>query len=255
MRSGDFSHLAQDYAKYRVGYSSVVANALFKYVGAFDDGFTVADIGSGTGIWSKMLLEAGLRCTCVEPNDAMRQEGIASTSGYDVEWRKGSGEATMLPSGAYNWVTMASSFHWVEAKQGLAEFKRILKPGGYFTALWNPRNIEGNALHEEIEQTIYEIVPELQRKSSGHKKHIDDMYALFKSSGDFGDVIFMEAKYTINRSKEDYLGTWISVNDIQVQAGQERFARIMNMIEQKIMHLDIIPVPYLTRAWTARVSS
>ena len=253
MQQGDFTALAKSYAKYRSGYSSQVARALFSYVRADRPGFTAADVGAGTGIWSRIMLEAGLRCICIEPNDAMRTEGIEHTWSFHPEWKNGTGEETTLADLSVNWVTMASSFHWVKPERALPEFCRVLKPGGYFTALWNPRNIEGNELHESIEAEIYRIVPGLKRKSSGAKKHVSDMPAVLASTGDFGPPIFMESTEEVVMSKERYLGAWRSVNDIQAQAGPERFEEIIRAIEARIAGLDEISVPYLTRAWTAQI--
>ena len=255
MKQGDFSNLAENYAKYRSGYSDVVARALYAYVDAGRPGFSVAGVGAGTGILSIMMLEADLECVCVEPNDAMREEGIKHTEAFSPQWREGSGEETGLADGSVDWVTMASSFHWVKAEEGLKEFRRILKPGGHFTALWNPRNIEGNEFHEGIESMIYDMVPELERKSSGARKHVADMDTLLKSTGDFIDPLFMEASHAVLMSPERYLGAWRSVNDIQSQAGPERFEKIMAAIEARVAHLDQVSVPYLTRAWTATAAA
>ena len=51
---------------------------------------------------------------------------------------------------------------------------------------------------------------------------------------------------------ERYMGAWRSVNDIRVQAGEERFQQIMDMVQERIKHLDSIEVPYKARAWTVR---
>lgn len=53
-------------------------------------------------------------------------------------------------------------------------------------------------------------------------------------------------------SKERYMNTWKSVNDIQVQAGEEGFHRILNKIEEIIQEFDEIEVPYLSRSWTVQ---
>ena len=48
------------------------------------------------------------------------------------------------------------------------------------------------------------------------------------------------------------MNTWKSVNDIQVQAGEEGFRRILGKIERIIADLDTIEVPYRSRAWTVQ---
>lgn len=62
---------------------------------------------------------------------------------------------------------MGSSFHWTDAPRAVEEFRRILKPGGFFTAVWNPRDIKRSQVHTEIEEMIYKEVPDLKRVSSG----------------------------------------------------------------------------------------
>lgn len=51
-------------------------------------------------------------------------------------------------------------------------------------------------------------------------------------------------------TKERYLGAWLSVNDIQVQAGKERWEKILLMIDKEISSMNELEVPYKTRAWT-----
>lgn len=254
VQSGDFSKLAVDYALYRPDYSTTVRDLLIRHVSPEGRAPEVADVGAGTGIWSRLLLEAGLSCRCVEPSAEMREQGVRHTAGAGVvAWSEGSGEATGLPDACVDWVTMASSFHWVQPDAGLREFARILRPGGSFTALWNPRNIEGDAFHEGIETMIHDMVPGLQRKSSGARGKVADMYGTLVSTGHFEDVVFVEAPHRIAMSKERYIGAWRSVNDIQAQAGPERFAEILARIGERIAGLEQVVVPYLTRSWTARL--
>ena len=152
MKQGDFTGLAKDYAMSRPDYSSTVLRALLSHTGARN----ALDVGAGTGIWTRMLAEEGLDCQAVEPCEAMREEGKAHTADFGVSWCAGSAEETCLADGMVDWITMASSFHWTDPRKSLPEFHRVLKPGGLLTVLWNPRNIAGHALHEEIEQLILE---------------------------------------------------------------------------------------------------
>ena len=215
--------------------------------------FLVADVGAGTGKLTENLCELGLKGYAVEPNDAMRNEGIRLfESNSSFIWSKGTAECTGLPEKSFDWVLMGSSFHWADTQEALKEFHRILKPGGYFTAIWNPRNIVGYELHEKIETMINEVVPELKRVSSGSQKHIGDIEERLLSTNYFSNLIFVEASHNVVMSKERYIGVWRSVNDIQSQAGAKRFEKIIKNIKEIIEPLPEIVVPYKSRAWTVQ---
>lgn len=253
MKQGDFTELAKSYIN-RPAYSLQIITAILKYMD-YDKQtkFTVADVGAGTGKLTKVLLEMGLNVPfAVEPNDQMREEGINYTSGHPIKWLKGSGEVTNLENNSVNWLTMASSFHWTDPTKSLPEFSRVLKPGGYFTAIWNPRNIGSSKLHTEIEDIIYKISPNIQRVSSGSKSHTKNWDEILTSTGHFKDVILMEVDHTEIMSINRYMGAWRSVNDIRAQAGEEKFNLILKTIEDKIKHMKEITVPYKMRAWTSQ---
>ena len=252
MTHGDFTLLAKQYI-HRPGYSETALRVLMAHTGAEQPTFTVADVGAGTGKLTELLGELGLRGVAVEPNDAMREEGIRlAAGGRQFEWRQGSAEETGLAEDSVDWVFMASSFHWTDQPRALAEFHRILRAGGHFTALWNPRHIEGNALHEEIEALIRHYVPELKRVSSGSHSHMNGLEEALQATGHFGRLLFVEAPHHVDMSKERYLNAWRSVNDIQVQAGPELFERIVGEIDRLLGDLQTIRVPYKTRAWTVQ---
>jgi ubiquinone/menaquinone biosynthesis C-methylase UbiE len=252
MKQGDFTELAKAYIN-RPAYSQQIILALLKYID-YDkiQNFKMADVGAGTGKMTKVLLEMGLNVTAVEPNDEMRNEGILYTKDFNIQWLKGNGEETNLSANTFDWVSMASSFHWTDPSRSLPEFNRVLKKGGYFTAIWNPRNIESSPLHMEIEDIIYKKVPSLQRVSSGGKSHTKKWEEVLISTGHFADVIFMEVDHVEKMTIDRYMGAWRSVNDIRAQAGEKLFAEILIEIENKIKHLPLIEVPYKMRAWTAR---
>ena len=254
MKHGDFSALAKEYI-HRPGYSLPVLKMLAKHAGSGAiPSFAVADVGAGTGKLTENLLQLGLKViAAVEPNDAMRNEGEHGEITSTVAWKKGTAERTGLDSESIHWLLMGSSFHWAKRSEALAEFHRVLKPGGYFTALWNPRDVERNPLHAKIEARIKEIVPDLTRVSSGSAAFTQTLFDDLIENGHFEECLFVEGRHDVIMTPERYLGAWRSVNDIQVQAGPERFEKILLAIADEIKDLNEIAVPYKTRAWTVRV--
>ncbi|HUZ72451.1 MAG TPA: class I SAM-dependent methyltransferase [Stellaceae bacterium] len=255
MKHGDFSALAVDYARYRPGYAPSVLTSLLALVGRPPGEIDAVDVGAGTGIWTMMLAARGLKSvTAVEPNEEMRQQGILATQGCDVSWRKGAGEATGLGAQCCDLVSMASSFHWVDFDRGCTEFQRVLRPGGWFVALWNPRLVEANPLLVEIESEIVRLKPDIRRVSSGRSGLTERLTELLWAKPGFDDVVYLEGRHVARQTPEQYLGVWRSVNDLQVQLGPDLFRQYLDYIERKIAGLPAIETTYVTRAWAARRS-
>lgn len=168
MEHGDFTQLAEFYTD-RPGYSITLLNYIKTHVMSQRDGeLKVADVGAGTGKLTENLEQLGLGGFAVEPNDAMRERGIDLFKDRNTfTWMKGTAEETGLEDSSVDWLLMGSSFHWADAERAVVEFSRVLTPGGYFTAIWNPRDIQRSELHMEIEAMICEEVPNLKRVSSG----------------------------------------------------------------------------------------
>lgn len=254
MKHGDFTALAKYYVD-RPGYSVT----LLEYVRAYiqrskGTDIMTADVGAGTGKLTENLEQIGCAGYAVEPNDAMRQEGEKLfKERKSFIWLKGTAEETGLPDSSVDWVLMGSSFHWADAPRAVKEFQRILKPGGVFTAIWNPRDIERSELHQEIEAVVYAEIPHMKRVSSGGTVTTEEMERKLCAGGCFKNLIFMECNHEEVMTKERYMNIWRSVNDIQVQAGEEGFRRILNGIEEKLKGYDNVAVPYRSRAWTAQV--
>jgi len=252
MKQGDFSTLAKDYV-HRPGYSELILNVLGAYLSVEQPGFVVADIGAGTGKLTEMLCTQGCQGYAVEPNDAMRVEGIRALGHQAAfQWRQGTAEATSLPSESVDWVLMASAFHWTDQPKALSEFHRILKTDGHFTALWNPRHIEKSLLEQQIERLIQNQIPDLRRVSSGSQLCTGALNETLVASGHFHNLVFMEAEHEVIMDRQRYLGVWSSVNDIQAQAGPERFQRILDGIQELLGDLTQVVVPYRTRSWTVQ---
>jgi SAM-dependent methyltransferase len=253
MKHGDFTGLAGDYAKFRPGYAPQVATAILGFLGRDSASVDAADVGAGTGIWSRILAARGLNSVVsVEPNDDMRGQGIESSRDSGVVWRKGSAEATGLPDSSVDLVTMASSFHWADFDKACAEFHRILRPRGVFVALWNPRFIETNPLLVEIEAEISKIKPDIRRVSSGRSGLTERLTDLLSAKAQFTDVLYLEGRHSNRQTPAQYLGAWRSVNDLQVQMGPELFNKFLDFVAKRTAGLDAIDTTYLTRAWAAR---
>jgi SAM-dependent methyltransferase len=172
-----FSDRVEDYVRYRPRYPSAVIDLLKSTCGLARDS-VVADIGSGTGILSEMLLGLGCRVYGVEPNREMREAGerqLAQSPGFvSVDGRA---EATTLPDASVDLVMAGQAFHWFDRLRTRAEFIRILRPGGWAALMWNKRRKSGTPLAEAYERVLLEYA--VDYRSVDHDNVTDEIIAEF----------------------------------------------------------------------------
>ena len=132
-----FSSRVDDYVRYRPTYPATLLDFLGARAG-LGPGCAVADVGAGTGIFTRLLLATGARVFAVEPNADMRRAAEAESSG-DPRFVSVSGkaEATTLPDHSVALVTCAQAFHWVDPGLMRQECRRILAPNGWCAIIWN----------------------------------------------------------------------------------------------------------------------
>ena len=252
MKKGDFSLLAKDYADYRPGYNTQVANHIIYSTGLMPADVSAVDVGAGTGIFAECLSALGVnRITAVEPNDEMRQAGVDSNAD-NIKFLKGSAEKTNLPSNSFDLVSMASSFHWTDYKKALKEFDRLLHENGVFAGIWNPRLTERSEVESRVQSLLSNKYKVLKRVSSGRSGITETLREILLDSGHFKNVFYIDAIDIVYRTHEEYLGAWRSVNDIQAQLGPKKFNSFIDDIETILADYREVDVHYLTRAWVAK---
>lgn len=149
-----FSDRVENYVRYRPGYPRETIHALRTECGLHPE-HVVADIASGTGIWTRMLLENGNRVFGVEPNAGMREAGEQLLAEFPMFTSvAGSAEATTLPNASVDFVTAAQAGHWFDRARSRLEFARVLRPEGWLVLLWNERETDSTPFLRDYEQLL-----------------------------------------------------------------------------------------------------
>lgn len=139
-----FSDRVDNYVKYRPGYPDAVLTYL-KAACHLPVGATIADIGAGTGIFSKILLGKGYTVYAIEPNQSMLAAAKLQLSEYkNFIPVDGIAEATTLNKNSVDGIVCAQAFHWFNNGRTRVEFERILKPGHKAALIWNNRSTDGD---------------------------------------------------------------------------------------------------------------
>ena len=120
-------------------------------------GATVADVAAGTGKLTRELVQTGARVIAVEPLAEMREQLEAVLPGIDA--RAGTAEQLPLEDGSVDAITVAAAMHWFDIDRAVAEFIRVLKPGGAIAVLGPGRDLD-QPLQRAVQDAIGEYLPE-----------------------------------------------------------------------------------------------
>jgi SAM-dependent methyltransferase len=131
-----FAKEAGTYSRGRPGYPPELQGWL-KNTLMLGPGKSVADVGAGTGKFTRQLLSTGAQVIAIEPVDEMRAEA-AKLPG--VRALPGTAQSLPLADGEVDAITCAQAFHWFAHTQVLDEFARVLKPGARIGLVWNVRD-------------------------------------------------------------------------------------------------------------------
>lgn len=160
-----FSSRVQNYAKYRPSYPNDIIDFLHEVIG-LNKKSIIADIGSGTGICTKMFLDNGNTVYAVEPNNDIRQVAENSFESYvNFHSIDGSSESTKLQSESIDIITVAQAFHWFDPKPTKREFLRILKPNGFVVLMWNNRKFHSDGFIGEYLSIVRRFREKIKIKS------------------------------------------------------------------------------------------
>ena len=149
-----FSDRVAHYVRSRPGYPADLIPALQADPGLAPD-WTVADVGSGTGLSTVPFLDHGNAVLGIEPNAAMRAAAGRLLEGHPgFQSVDGTAEATGLADHAVDLVVAAQAFHWFRPDDARLEFARILRPGGSVALLWNARRADATPVLDAYEQLL-----------------------------------------------------------------------------------------------------
>jgi ubiquinone/menaquinone biosynthesis C-methylase UbiE len=125
-----FDRAAEEYERTRPDYPDAVLDVL-----PLGPQATVVDVGAGTGKLTRVLARRYARVLAVEPLDGMR--AILEQAVPAAESHAGSAENLPLPDASVDAVFAAQAFHWFANDEAVAEFGRVLRPGGVLAVVWN----------------------------------------------------------------------------------------------------------------------
>jgi SAM-dependent methyltransferase len=251
-----FSDRVDNYVRYRPGYPPGVMEVLRVECGLRPE-HVIAEVASGTGIFTRLLLENGNRVFAIEPNAAMRaasrqlQEAFPNLVPANLVPTIGTAEETTLPASSVDFVMAAQAAHWFHPQQARTEFERVLKPNGWCVLIWNERRTEGNPFLAAYEQLLHTYCAEY--KETRHGKTARVAHEFF-SGAQYQERIL---KYEQEFDFEGLAGRLLSSSYCPLQQ-DPRHAPMMRELErifQDHARQNTVRIDYDTRIFFSRLKA
>jgi ubiquinone/menaquinone biosynthesis C-methylase UbiE len=207
----------------RPGYPPQVFELLVERCG-LGAGAHVLEVGAGVGQATLPMLDLGAAVTVVDPGAALMQRLLDRTAGRNIEIIVSELERAALPAAAFDLVTSATAFHWVEPITGVAQCARVLRPNGWLAVWWTLFGDEArpDPFHDVLEPLLEEKAPQLVTPEASHAAHRRDLLAragIIETNAAFGpvdiEVIDWEGVHTAVELRRLFatFGGWIVLPD------------------------------------------
>lgn len=250
MNTEKFTGKAAMYKRYRPEYPEQFIEYLYSEAG-LERECIISDIGSGTGILSRQLLEKGSRVICVEPNMNMRHIAETELSSFqNFSSVDGTAENTALPEKSVDFVTVAQAFHWFEVEKFKKECQRILRTDGKVVLVWNSR-VANSGLVIENGELCKRYCPDFKGFSGGQEEKPEAFSSFFKA----GVCEYRVFKNDLSFTKESFIGRNLSAS----YAPKEKDLNYLEFVEELSALFDkygengILIFPNVTRSYVGRV--
>ncbi|TXS05527.1 SAM-dependent methyltransferase [Streptomyces sp. col6] len=173
-RALSFDRAAAQYAAARPGYPDALFDAVEDMAGRPLRGARTLDVGAGTGISTRCLLDRGARVVAVEPGPGMAAQLRRGLP--DVPVVRGDGNLLPFAAASADLITYAQSWHWTDHARSGAEVRRVLRPGGTLALWWNVADSTVPWLGAQAERLVrfFGVEPVELARGAGHGSAVQD---------------------------------------------------------------------------------
>ncbi len=207
-RPDRFAVNTDGYARFRPGYPASLLARLREAILAMPDAaaLPVADIGSGTGIFTRQLagiLPPAVEIVGVEPSRPMRDEALRTLSGDRIRYIDGAAEKLPFADGTIGAVTAATAAHWFDFPAFLGEAKRVLATGGVLAIADYIRDVERSPAAAALETFL--------GSHGGEKAYVRPDYAAeLADAPGLSNVSIFGENVVLDLTPEDFIGLGLS---------------------------------------------
>jgi len=246
-----FNRNAGGYARFRPRYPHALLSRLADTIAGApaEPGLVVADIGCGTGIFTRQLAETipAVPVVGVEPAAAMIAEARATESPANVRYVLGSAEHTPFPDAGCVAITAATAAHWFDRPLFYAEAQRVLVPGGVLAIVEYMRDTAGSPATAALENYLRRF----EQKAYDRPDYASEFAAL----DGFGSVDAWTDSTKLQLTPDDFVGLALSSSHsraaVEAQGEEKTRAELAEVAKGQVDADGQIAYRYLFRLFTA----
>jgi SAM-dependent methyltransferase len=227
-----------------------------------EEGDIVADVGAGTGIFTRQLAIALDEASVVgvEASEDMHREAERSSAGIaNVSFARGRAEALPFGDTSVRILTVATAIHWFDRPAFYAEAVRCLRRDGELLVLQNIRRWWENAFLAEYE-SLHEAAVEDYRRGRYPARHGGydeiDVERELRARPDFRDIRVSDFKWSRRMLPDEFIDFSLSSSITQraiLTMGEQAYLRALRqLLEKHGESTGMVEIPYLTRATSAK---
>ena len=250
MNEKKFDAKGSIYVKGRPAYPEQIFEYLIK-INVIKENTIVADIGSGTGIFTLQMSPFVNEVFAVEPNDDMRGKAELLYKDFsNIVSVNGTAEATTLENASVDLITVAQAFHWFDRESFKLECQRILKEDGKVFLVWNDRDTSSEIIKENFEVNK-KFCPNFKGSSNGIDFSKDGFKDFFE-----GDFELVKFENHLVYDKDAFISRNLS-SSYAPKATDDCYDEYVNAISEvfdKHSKNEMVNYPYITRCYIGKVN-
>lgn len=240
-----FDQSAEVYEQARPSYPPEAVAWLVESL-AIGAGTRVADVAAGTGKLTRLLTPTGAALVAVEPVEGMRTSFVAVCP--DIPLVSSTAEQLPIAGGTLDAITVAQGFHWFDGPVALAEFARVLRPGGRLGLIWNARDRSNDLVDQ-----LWSIMDRVEKRAPWrmHERWSD---SAFVEQSDFTPLTEATFHHAQELTREQVLGRFRSVSHIAVLPPDQQ-EQVIDEIRQMLdshplaVGQELVTIPYRVDAY------
>lgn len=245
-----FDAVADEYHQARPTYPAGIYDVLEEELGGLT-GARVLDIGAGTGIASRQLLDRGATVIALDLAEQMLRHALASSPTPAVV--RADGAVIPLRRSCADLACFAQAWHWFDVASAAPELARVLIPGGVWAAWWSHPRADGEEWFDALQDLFESACPAFSRvhRDTGNRTWEDEPIA---ATGLFRPGRKVVVPWIRKVVCDDWLVEFRSasyVNALEPEPREELLTGAAAIISARFPH-GLVELPSTTHIWVAR---